>query len=145
MENSQELAWRCAKKMYSNDACSNFLGMSIEDMGKGYAVLNMVVSNTMLNGFPSCHGGMIFSLADSAFAFACNSENHTAVAAGCNIEYLRPGMEGDILTATAQMKSQGKVTGTYDVEVTNQHQKLVALFRGKAHRLGTQILGNSND
>jgi acyl-CoA thioesterase len=145
MENSQELAWRCAKKLYSNDTCSGFLGMTIEDMDKGYAVVNMVVSQHMLNGFPSCHGGMIFTLADSAFAFACNSENQIAVGAGCNIEYLRPGKEGDTLTATAQVKYQGKTTGTYDVEVTNQEQQIIALFRGKAHRLGTQLLGINND
>ncbi|MBC7001345.1 hydroxyphenylacetyl-CoA thioesterase PaaI [Photobacterium sp. BZF1] len=140
MDSQQQLAWRCAEKMYSDDGCSNKLAMKIEHMDKGHAVVSMTVTSDMLNGFATCHGGMIFSLADSAFAFACNSENHAAVAAGCNIEYIRPAKEGDLLTATANVKSQGKVTGTYDIEITNQLGKLVALFRGKAHRLGMPVL-----
>ncbi|MGF1684913.1 hydroxyphenylacetyl-CoA thioesterase PaaI [Photobacterium makurazakiensis] len=141
----QQLAWRCAEKMYSDDGCSNQLSIKIEQMDKGHAVVNMVVTKDMLNGFGTCHGGMIFSLADSAFAFSCNSENQVAVAAGCNIEYIRPAKEGDVLTATANVKSQGKVTGTYDIEITNQNGKLVALFRGKAHRLGMPVLEAGNE
>lgn len=140
MTPQQQLAWRCAEKMYSQDGCSNLLSLKIEQMDQGSATVSMTVTRDMLNGFETCHGGMIFSLADSAFAFACNSENQVAVAAGCSIEYVRPGRAGDTLTAAAQARSQGKVTGTYDIEITNQDGKLVALFRGKAHRLGRPVL-----
>lgn len=140
MTPQQQLAWQCAEKMYSQDGCSNLLSLKIEQMDQGSATVSMMVTRDMLNGFETCHGGMIFSLADSAFAFACNSENQVAVAAGCSIEYVRPGRAGDTLTAVAQARSQGKVTGTYDIEITNQDGKLVALFRGKAHRLGRPVL-----
>lgn len=140
MTPQQQLAWQCAEKMYSQDGCSNLLSLKIEQMDQGSATVSMTVTRDMLNGFETCHGGMIFSLADSAFAFACNSENQVAVAAGCSIEYVRPGRAGDTLTAVAQARSQGKVTGTYDIEITNQDGKLVALFRGKAHRLGRPVL-----
>lgn len=140
MTPQQQLAWQCAEKMYSQDGCSNLLSLKIEQMDQGSATVSMTVTRDMLNGFETCHGGMIFSLADSAFAFACNSENQVAVAAGCSIEYVRPGRAGDTLTAVAQARSQGKVTGTYDIEITNQNGKLVALFRGKAHRLGRPVL-----
>ncbi|KLV09852.1 phenylacetic acid degradation protein PaaD [Photobacterium ganghwense] len=140
MTPQQQLAWQCAEKMYSQDGCSNLLSLKIEQMDQGSATVSMTVTRDMLNGFETCHGGMIFSLADSAFAFACNSENQVAVAAGCSIEYVRPGRAGDTLTAVAQARSQGKVTGTYDIEITNQDGKLVALFRGKAHRLGRLVL-----
>lgn len=140
METQQQLAWRCADKMYSEDGCSNQLAMTIEQMDRGYAEVSMAITPEMLNGHGSCHGGMIFSLADSAFAFACNSENQLAVASGCSIEFLRPARNGDLLVATAMVKAQGKTTGTYDIEIHNQDNKLVALFRGKAHRLGVPVV-----
>ena len=97
----------------------------------------------MLNGHQSCHGGQLFSLADTAFAYACNSQGLAAVASACTIDFLRPGFAGDTLTATAQVRHQGKQTGVYDIEIVNQQQKTVALFRGKSHRIGGTITGEA--
>ncbi len=94
----------------------------------------------MLNGHDVCHGGFIFSLADSAFAFACNSQNHNTVAAGARVEFLLSGSAGDVLTAVAQKISQGGRTGVYDVVVTNQSGRTIALFRGNSHRIGGALV-----
>lgn len=133
-------AERAVAAMLQHDHCTKEMGMEVVDVAKGSATVIMRVTQAMLNGHSSCHGGMLFALGDSAFAFACNSENQAAVAAGCSIEYIRPAFEGDQLTAVAQVKTQGKITGTYDVEISNQHNKLVALFRGKSHRIGKQLV-----
>lgn len=94
----------------------------------------------MLNGHRTCHGGFIFALADSAFAFACNSRNESTVAAGCQIDYLIPGQEGDVLTAEAVERSLSGKTGIYDISVFNQEGRLIALFRGKSHRIQGFVL-----
>ncbi|WP_229601076.1 hydroxyphenylacetyl-CoA thioesterase PaaI [Vibrio cincinnatiensis] len=138
------IAQRSASAMLEHDYCTKAMGMTIVSVAKGQATVEMTVTQTMLNGHGSCHGGMLFVLADSAFAFACNSENQAAVASGCSIDYARPVFEGDRLTAIANVKSQGKVIGTYDVEIVNQDNKLVALFRGKAHRLGKKLVEENN-
>jgi acyl-CoA thioesterase len=100
----------------------------------------MIVTEVMLNGYKTCHGGMIFSLSDSAFAFACNSQNQAAVAAGCTIDFLRPAMLGDQLSAVATQQYQGKRSGVYHVEVTNQKAQLVALFKGNSARINANVL-----
>ncbi|MDR9890463.1 hydroxyphenylacetyl-CoA thioesterase PaaI [Pseudenterobacter timonensis] len=133
-------AWQNARAMYQHDACAQALGIDILEMDEGYAVVTMTITPQMLNGHQSCHGGQLFSLADTAFAYACNSQGLAAVASGCSIEFIRPGFAGDRLTATARVKHQGKTTGVYDIEITNQQQKTVALFRGKSHRTGGTIL-----
>jgi acyl-CoA thioesterase len=102
--------------------------------------MQMVVQKAMLNGHQTCHGGYIFTLADSAFAFACNSYNIQAVAAGCSIEYLAPAYENDVLTAEAQEQSRTGRTGIYDVAVMNQDGKKIALFRGKSHQLKDAVI-----
>jgi acyl-CoA thioesterase len=112
-------------------------------MNDGYAVLTMKVTPQMLNGHQSCHGGQLFTLADTAFAYACNSQGLAAVASGCTIDFIRPAFAGDMLTATAQVRHQGKQTGVYDIEIVNQHQKAVAFFRGKSHRIGGTITGEA--
>jgi acyl-CoA thioesterase len=94
----------------------------------------------MLNGHGTCHGGYIFTLADSAFAYACNSYNLTTVAAGCTIDYLAPGREGDVLTAIAQERSASGRTGVYDIEVINQRGEKIALFRGKSYRIKGHVI-----
>ena len=114
--------------------------MEILEVSQGRAVLAMPVRQDMVNGHDICHGGMIFSLADSAFAFACNTYNLNAVAAGVRIDYLAPGKLGDVLTAKAEQKSQGKRSGVYDVEVTNQDGKVLALFRGNSARIGGALV-----
>lgn len=136
----KQIAEQAVAAMLQHDRCTKTMGMQVQSVDKGTAIVSMKVSQMMLNGHNSCHGGMLFTLGDSAFAFACNSENQAAVAAGCSIEYVRPAFEGDVLTAIAQVKTQGRTTGTYDVEITNQDNKLVALFRGKSHRIGKVLV-----
>lgn len=138
-------AWRNARTLYQHDTCARALGIDIVEMGDGFAVLTMTVTPQMLNGHQTCHGGQLFSLADTAFAYACNSQGLAAVASGCSIDFLRPGFAGDRLTATARVKHQGKVSGVYDIEIVNQQQKTVALFRGKSHRTGGGIAGERHD
>ncbi len=136
-------AWRNAHAMYERDTCAQALGIDILEMGEGFAVLTMTVAPHMLNGHQTCHGGQLFSLADTAFAYACNSQGLAAVASGCSIDFLRPGFAGDKLTATARVKHQGKQTGVYDIEIVNQQQKTIALFRGKSHRIGGTVTGEA--
>ena len=129
-------AWRNARAMYENDNCAQALGIKIIEMDDGYAQMTMA-----LNGHHSCHGGQLFSLADTAFAYACNSQGLAAVASAASIDFLRPAFVGELLTATARVKLQGKLTGVYDIEIVNQQQKVIALFRGKSHRIGGTITG----
>lgn len=136
-------AWQNAHAMYARDTCAQALGIDIIEMDEGFAVLTMTVVPSMLNGHQTCHGGQLFSLADTAFAYACNSQGLAAVASACSIDFLRPGFAGDKLTATARVKHQGKQTGVYDIEIVNQQQKMVALFRGKSHRIGGTVTGEA--
>jgi acyl-CoA thioesterase len=114
--------------------------MELVSCEPGRAVMRMAVRREMLNGHEICHGGFIFTLADSTFAFACNSHNQATVAAGCSIEFLKPGKLGDLLTCEgAEQMLQGR-HGIYDMRVTNQHGEVIAMFRGKsAHVQGTVI------
>jgi len=134
------LAEHVAERMFENDRASRTLGMAIAKVGPGSAKLTMTVRPDMVNGHAICHGGFIFTLADSAFAFACNSNNFNTVAQGCSIEYLAPAREGDVLTAVAQERSLAGRTGVYDIEVTNQRGETIALFRGKSYRIKGHIV-----
>jgi acyl-CoA thioesterase len=134
-EEAQTLAQRCADSMYARDHASQGLGMRIAGVAPGYAQMTMTVRRDMLNGHATCHGGFIFALADSAIAFACNSHNHVAVAAGCTIEFLAPAREDDVLTATGRERALAGRNGIYDIDVTNQHGATIAVFRGKSARL----------
>jgi acyl-CoA thioesterase len=128
------LAIQVGEAMWARDRASQALGIALGRVAAGHAELRMVVRPDMLNGHSICHGGFIFALADSAFAFACNSRNIVTVASGCTIEYLLPGREGDVLLAVARERSASGRTGVYDVEVRNQDGALIALFRGKSYR-----------
>lgn len=139
-EREKATAEKAVAAMLENDLCTKSMGMEVLGVGKGIAKVSMPITQSMLNGHSTCHGGMLFTLADTAFAFACNSENLAAVASGCSIEYIRPAFEHDVLTAIASVKSQGKLTGTYDVEIVNQNQKLVALFRGNLTESAQSLL-----
>lgn len=141
-ENPQELAELTAKVMFDNDPASQALGLAIEHVAPGEARMSMTVRRDMLNGHQTCHGGFIFALADSTFAFACNSRNAATVASGCTIDYLAPGYEGDILTADAKEYSLAGRTGVYDVQVTNQDGKRIAIFRGRSYRIKGQVVGD---
>jgi len=135
-----ELARATAEAMYANDACSKALGIEILEVRAGYARLRMSVRPDFLNGHQICHGGLMFTLADSAFAFACNSYNINTVAAGCSIEFLRPVQGGDVLTAEAIEQTLSGRNGIYDIRITNRANETVAMFRGKSAQIkGTVI------
>jgi len=134
-----ELARATAEAMYAADACSRALGFELLEVRPGYARLRMTVRADFLNGHQICHGGLIFTLADSAFAFACNSYNISTVASGCSIEFLRPVHGGDVLTAEAVEQTLSGRTGIYDIRVTNRAGETAAMFRGKS----AQIKGNA--
>jgi acyl-CoA thioesterase len=119
--------------MFVNDRASKWLGMQVAEVTPGRAVLTMTVRDEMLNGHDICHGGLIATLADSAFAFACNSYNEFSVASGFAIELLAPGRLGDVLTATCVEVSKAGRTGVYDTEVSNQQGQRIAVFRGRSH------------
>jgi acyl-CoA thioesterase len=121
--------------MYAADHASRGLGMRIAHLGEGTATLEMGVRDDMLNGFEICHGGFITTLADSAFAYACNSRNVLTVASGLTVDFLAPAHRGDVLTATAAEVSRSGRTGVYDIIVTNERGARVALVRGRSHSL----------
>jgi acyl-CoA thioesterase len=131
----QAVAARVGIGMLADDVASRGLGMSVDGMAPGYARLSMTVRPDMLNGFKVCHGGFIATLADSAFAFACNSYNELTVAAGIVVDFIAPAVEGDRLTAEAREVALSRRTGVYDVRVTNQRGQVVAVLRGRSHRV----------
>ena len=139
-QQAQALAERVVADMYARDRASQAMGMKLATVGPGHAELTMTVRADMLNGHAICHGGFIFSLADSAFAFACNSYNLTTVASGCAIDFVAPAREGDALTARAQERSVSGRTGVYDIEVQNQRGETIAYFRGKAYRVRGHVV-----
>jgi acyl-CoA thioesterase len=137
--NEKLLAARVGEAMFAGDRASReFLQMELLYCEPGRAALRMTVREPMLNGHEICHGGLIFTLADSTFAFACNSRNHVTVAAGCSIEFLKPGQLGDVLTCEGVERIVQGRHGVYDMTVTNQSGEVVAMFRGKS----TQIKGH---
>jgi acyl-CoA thioesterase len=141
-EVAQALAARVAESMFARDRASQALGMRIVRVAPGEAELTMTVRGDMVNGHAICHGGYVFTLADSTFAFACNSYNHNTVAQGCSIDYVAPAHEGDVLTATGRERSRSGRTGVYDIEVRNQRGETIALFRGKSYRIqGSVVTG----
>jgi acyl-CoA thioesterase len=126
------LARATGEVMWREDRATKFLGMQLEELRAGYARLSMTVTEQMSNGQAYCHGGMIFTLADSSFGFASNSHNQRALAAACSIEFLAPARVGDRLTAECLEQVRAGRTGVYDARVTNQDGALIALFRGKS-------------
>lgn len=126
----KEVAQKCARLMMARDAASQGIGARIDDVGPGWAQLSMVVRPDMINGHGICHGGFIFTLADSAFAFACNSYNRVTVAQQNQITYVTPGRPGEVLVAYAQEISLSGRSGVYDVMVKGGDGRLVATFRG---------------
>jgi len=138
--NDLERAQRCADRMYSQDRASQALGIEIDIPGPGTAVATMCVRADMVNGFDICHGGLVFTLADTAFAFACNAYDDLTVAGSASIDFLRPSMLGDRLRAIAREDRRGKRTSFYTVYVCNQDDALVALFRGRSVSKGEAVL-----
>ncbi|CAM5347346.1 hydroxyphenylacetyl-CoA thioesterase PaaI [Thauera mechernichensis] len=136
----QALAEAVAAAMWSRDRAAQALGIRIEAVGPGTATLSMLVRGDMVNGHHICHGGLIFSLADTAFAYACNAYNRNTVASGCNIDFVAPGKEGDTLTAEAIERSASGRTGVYDITVRDSSGRTVALFRGKSYRIAGEVI-----
>jgi len=141
----QALAEATSAHMLAHDQASRGLGMDLAGVLPGYARMTMTVRADMLNGHKTCHGGFIFTLADSAFAFACNNANKVTVASGAAIDFLAPAMEGDVLSAEAVEQSRSGKTGVYDITVSNQHGKRIALFRGKSYQLLGTVLAPQSD
>ena len=140
------LARACAGEMWREDEASRHLGMVVEQIGPGFAVLSMTVTGFMTNGHRTCHGGFIFTLADSAFAFACNSHNQRAVAQHAAVTFIAPAHTGDRLTATARETSRRGRGGIYDVSVTNQTGEQIAEFRGHSRTVkGTYLPDNNRE
>lgn len=136
----QALAEACAEAMWAEDWASQRLGMRIEHIAPGEATLTMTITEAMLNGQGAAHGGYVFALADSAFAFACNGYNQRTVAHQASITYVAPGRLGDRLTAAAREVHRAGRNGIYDVRVTNADGELVAQFRGHSRTVkGTHL------
>ena len=137
---SNELATRCAEAMYAKDAASKALGIRVEVPAPGEAVAYMTVREDMVNGFDVCHGGLLFTLADTAFAFACNAYDNLTFAAAANIEFIRPALLGDELRARAREDYRGTKRGLYTVEIRNQRDEVVAVFHGRSASRGEPLL-----
>lgn len=136
----QQLAQAVANAMWSRDNATQALGMEVLAVGPGTATIAMPVRTDMLNGHHMCHGGYIFTLADSAFAYACNSYNQNTVASACHIDFLAPARLGDVLEAEAVERSAAGRTGVYDITVRVCGGKTVALFRGKSYRIQGEVI-----
>ena len=136
----QALADAVTQAMWSRDRTTQGLGMEILRVKPGYALIAMAVRGDMVNGHHMCHGGFMFTLADSAFAYACNSYNQNTVASSCNIDFLAPAHEGDVLEAEAVERSLSGRTGVYDITVRTRSGKTVALFRGKSYRIKGEVI-----
>jgi len=133
--NPQQTAELVREQMFANDRASKALGMQVVDVAPGRATVAMSVRTDMLNGHDICHGGLIATLADTAFAFACNSYNELTVASGFSIDFVAPGRLGDVLSAHCTEVSKSGRTGVYDTSVTNQRGERIAVFRGRSYTL----------
>ena len=129
----QQTADRVREGLFANDRASKTLGMQVLDVTPGQATVSMAVRPDMLNGHDTCHGGIIATLADSAFAFACNSHGEMTVASGFSIDLVAPALLGDVLTARCTEVAKAGRTGVYDTDVSNQRGERIAVFRGRSH------------
>jgi acyl-CoA thioesterase len=136
------IARRCAAAMYDADSASKRLGIEISGVGPGRATATMTVTDAMINGHGICHGGYVFTLADTAFAFACNTYNDRTVAAGADIDFLEPVRAGTPLTATAVERTRRGRSGVYDVTVSTSDGQVVAEFRGRSRTIGGALLSS---
>jgi acyl-CoA thioesterase len=136
---AQRIAERAVQALHERDRASQALGMRVVAVRPGWARLTMTVRADMVNGHDVCHGGMVFALADSAFAFACNTYNETTVAAAAAIDFLAAVRAGDELTAEAAELWRTRRNGIYEISVSNQRGERVALFRGRSYRIDGQV------
>lgn len=136
----EAIAATCAQVMWEKDTVANHLGMELLSISPGKASLSMTVQDFMINGHGTCHGGYIFTFADSAFAYACNGYNQFTVGQHCAISYINPAYSGDVLVATADERMRSGRNGMYDISITNQNGELIAEFRGNSRTVkGTHI------
>ncbi len=145
MTDANTLATACSDVMYANDNASRTLGIEVVEVTPGCATLAMTVLRDFTNGHDICHGGYIFMLADSAFAYACNNCNRNTVASAASIEFIAPAKTGDRLTAHAHERIRGSKIGVYDVEVFNQDDKLMALFRGDSYQIRGEVIASAEN
>jgi acyl-CoA thioesterase len=140
MPDGQATAEAVRAEMYRRDRAAQALGITVEAIAVGGATCRMAVRDDMLNGHATCHGGLIFTLADTAFAYACNAGNRATVALSCQVTFIAPARQGDVLTASAREQSRTGRTGVYDVEVCRADGAIVALFRGQAYEVRGAIV-----
>lgn len=134
------LAQQVVDKMMQHDLFSQWLGITVHEVREGYSKIGMTIRKEMINGFGIVHGGIAFSLADSAFAFACNNRNNLSVALDTSINFTKSTQPGDVLTAEAKELHNGRSTGLYLITVTNQKEEQVALFKGTCFRTGKTLV-----
>ena len=139
-EEKDNLANKVVGKMMNDDLFSQWLGINVLEIKEGYSKIQMTLRNEMINGFGVIHGGIAFSLADSAFAFACNNRNNLSMALDTNITFTKATKPGDSLTAEAKELHNGRSTGLYLITVINQHNEQVALFKGTCFRTGKTLI-----
>jgi acyl-CoA thioesterase len=139
-EAAQRLAEAVGRGMYARDVAAQALGIALLEIRPGYARMSMPVRPDMVNGHDICHGGLIFTLADTAFAYSCNAYNRTAVAQHCTITFLAPARRGDLLAAEAEERARSGRNGVYDIKVTNQKGEAVALFRGNSRVIEGEVV-----
>lgn len=142
VDEAGDIARRSAEAMWADDNASRRLGMELLDVGPGEARMAMTITDDMVNGHGICHGGFIFTLADSAFAFACNSYGQRAVAQHCAVTFLAPGRIGMRLIADAKERHRAERSGIYDIRVTDEQGTLIAEFRGHSRTLPGNLLNN---
>jgi acyl-CoA thioesterase len=135
-----ELATQVVNYLMKNDLFSQWLGIEVLETNEGYSKIKMTVRKEMINGFGIVHGGVAFSLADSAFAFACNNRNNLSVALDTSINFIKPVHVDDVLTAEAKEIHNGRSTGLYHITITNQNDHVVALFKGTCFRTGKNLV-----
>ena len=138
--NAQQIAAAASARMHTEDDCAQSLKMTVDEIVPGSATVSMIASKAYANGHGVCQGGIVTTLADTAFAHACNSYNRLTVAQGLSIEFIRPAIIGEKMTAVATEQSRGKRTGVYQVKVFNPQQKLLAIMSGKSFEHGEPII-----
>jgi acyl-CoA thioesterase len=135
-----QFAQEVVNHLMEKDLFSKWLGIEVLEVREGYSKIKMRIRKEMINAFGIVHGGITFSMADSAFAFACNNRNNLSVALDTSINFMKPGHADDVLIAEAKEMHNGKSTGLYQISITNQHDHLIALFKGTCFRTGKKLI-----
>ncbi|MGB0127307.1 MAG: hydroxyphenylacetyl-CoA thioesterase PaaI [Rhodocyclaceae bacterium] len=147
LDDPQALAEAVGRELYARDRNAQSVGIQLDEIRPGFARMHLKIRPEMTNSHDICHGGVIFTLADTAFAYACNSYNHNTVASSCSIDFVAPAHAGETLTAVAEERARSGRTGVYDIEIMNGQEHVVAYFRGKSYRVKGEVVQRtaSND